>query len=582
MKQRKGYLGNDRIPGPDYVHQYTQAEVEEFAKCAADPVYFVANYMKIVNVDKGLMNIDLYDFQEEMIRSYHNNRFNITMCSRQVGKSTIVIGYFLYLILFNQNYTCCIAANKQPTANELLDRLKLAYEWLPDFLKQGVLVWNKSSIKLANGSRVMASATSSSAVRGGSYNILLLDEFAFVDEHLADKFYTSVFPTISSGKTTKIIMVSTPNGMNLFWKFWEDARRNKNGFKHLEVNWRQVPGRMDSDFEAVTKAAIGPDRWEQEFECSFLGAQGTLISPSKLKNMTPDDPIELREDGNLKIYHLPEQYVVKDEAGEPLLNAEGDQIVAQHTYMITVDTGTGQGLDASVAIVTDVTQVPYKVCAVYRNRYVPTMTFPQVIHELAKYYFNAYVLIEIDSLGQQIADILRWEYEYDNLLAAVSKQRTGQQMTAGFAKTTQFGVKMTKVVKRIGCATLKTLIEEERLICRDYDAIREFSTFVAKGTSFEAEEGHNDDVVMALVVMAWATNQKYFIDLTSTNVRTGLLNAKQSEWQDLPPFGIIDNGVDAIPAPPSWQEGQPILSADGTIPLGAPVPVNDAWLLGGD
>ena len=223
----KSYLGNPNLKGPGVKIEFTKEQVEEYVKCANDPIYFIKHYIKIVTLDKGLVPFELYDYQEDIVSKIHNNRYVIAKLPRQSGKSTTVIAYILHYILFNQNMSVAILANKQTTAREMLSRLKLAYEYLPTWLQQGILEWNKGSIQLENGSKILASSTSASAVRGGSYNMLFLDEFAFVPGNIAEEFFSSVFPTITSGVSTKVLLISTPNGLNMFYKLWKGATKKE-------------------------------------------------------------------------------------------------------------------------------------------------------------------------------------------------------------------------------------------------------------------------------------------------------------------------------------------------------------------
>lgn len=260
----------------------------------------------------------LYDFQEKLIDNFHNNRFNIAKLPRQTGKSTTVISYLLHYALFNDNVKIAILANKAETSRELLSRLQLAYENLPKWMQMGVLEWNKGSMQLENGSKIIAASTSSSAVRGNSFNIIFLDEFAFIPNHIAEQFFSSVYPTISSGKTTKVIIISTPQGMNMFYKLWHDAERGKNGYVPLEVHWSQVPGR-DAAWKEETIRNTSARQFTQEFECEFLGSVDTLISAAKLRSMVFEDPIQDNSKG-LKVY---------------------EKVIAEKDYIITVDVSRG-------------------------------------------------------------------------------------------------------------------------------------------------------------------------------------------------------------------------------------------------
>lgn len=471
----------------------TQAQVDEYIKCAIDPVYFIQNYIKIVHIDRGLITIDLYDYQENIIRTCHERRRTTTRMCRQSGKTTTISAYILWFILFNENKTVGILANREAMAREILSRIKTAYENLPLWIQQGVLEWNKGSIILENGSRIIASSTSSSAARGFSFSLLYLDEFAFVPNTVADDFMSSVFPTIASGETSKIIISSTPNGMNHFYKLSEDARHDRNGFKELLVTWRQVPGR-DQKWADEQIALLGMDKFLQEHECEFLGSAGTLISTVALKALTFTTPI-LRTLEGLDVYKNPQ---------------------SRHEYVMVVDTSEGLGQDYSAATVIDITERPYRLVAKYRSNRVSVLMFPEIVVNIGKAYNNAFLLVETNSLGGQVADTIRLDLEYENMFFTEEKQDTTSISARGHARS---GVRTSKKVKRIGCATLKSLIESNQLLIDDFNVIDELSTFIAKGGTYKADEGHNDDLVMCLVLFSWMTQQHFFKELTDVDIR---------------------------------------------------------------
>jgi hypothetical protein len=521
------YLGNPLLKAAGVEQQFAQEEIKEYIKCSQDPIYFIKNYIQIVSLDKGLIPFALWDFQEKVIQTVHNNRFVICKFPRQTGKSTTMIAYILHYVLFNDNMNVAVLANKLATARELLSRLQLAYEHLPKWLQQGVISWNKGSIELENGSRIIASATSSSAVRGGSFNMIFLDEFAYVPHEVADEFFSSVYPTISSGTDTKILMVSTPRGMNLFYKYWRGANKKegepgKNTYVPIEVHWSQVPGR-DEKWKRETIANSSEEQFRTEFECEFLGSVNTLISPAKLKCMTFESPILKREEG-LKVYKKPEK---------------------DRQYFITVDTSRGLGQDYHAFIVVDTTESPYEVVATFRNNEMPPMIYPNVIYQTAKEYNEAQVLCELNDIGGQVADILRNDLEYENMLSTSMRGRAGQILGEGFGQQVTYGMKMTQPVKKIGCSTLKSFIETDKLITNDYNILEELINFVSSRTSYEADAGHNDDLVMCLVIFAWMTTQKYFQEYFDIDLRKQLYETEMKNIEeDIMPFGFIQNGID--------------------------------------
>lgn len=500
----QGYRNNPKLKPPGVEIPYTKEQLEEYVKCANDPVYFCSKYVKVKTLDKGVMPFKLYDYQEKFVKEIHKNRFVISKWPRQSGKSTSVIGYICHYVTFNQSVNVAILANKLKTAkDELFAKLQLAYENLPQFLQQGVIEWNKTSFKLENGSRVVCDATSSSAIRGGSYNLLLLDEYAFLPSHIAEEFYSSTYPTISAGLTTKLIIVSTPNGMNHFHKLWVDANRQeghklKNRFIPVEVSWRDVPitpgGPKRDDVWAEEQIAnTSPEQFEQEYGCSFLGSSNTLISSTKLNVLAPEEPISENAEGH-RVYETPQQ---------------------DKTYFLQADVSRGQGSDYSAFTVIEGSAAPYKVVCSYRNNTISPFNFPTVIQNVAKAYNNAYVLIETNDLGGQVSNILHTDLEYENVLMTKVMGRKGQILSQGFGGIgkNEMGIRTTAQTKKIGCAILKRLIEENKLLLNDDRIITELMSFVSKSNTYKAEDGQNDDLVMTLVFFAWLTRQEYFADL---------------------------------------------------------------------
>ena len=516
------YLGNPNLKKANVSTEFSPEEVQEYIKCSEDPVYFILNYIKIVSLDEGVIPFTMYDFQVDMVKKFHDNRFNIAKLPRQSGKSTIVTAYLLWYVLFNQNVNVAILANKAATAREMLGRLQLSYENLPKWLQQGILQWNRGSLELENGSKILAASTSASAVRGMSFNVIFLDEFAFVPNHIADQFFSSVYPTVSSGKSTKVIIISTPHGMNMFYKLWHDAEKGKNEYVPTEVHWSQVPGR-DAAWKEQTIKNTSEQQFKVEFECEFLGSVDTLISPSKLRTMPYVDPIA--QNKGLAIY----------KRAEP-----------ERNYIITVDVARGTSNDYSAFVVVDTTTVPYEVVARYRNNEIKPIIFPNIIVDVAKNYNNAYILCEVNDIGGQVADIIQFDLEYENLLMAAMRGRAGQQLGQGFSgKKTQLGVKMSTAVKQVGCSNLKALIEEDKLIIPDYDTIAELTTFIVKGQSFAAEDGCNDDLAMCLVIFAWMAMQEYFKQMHDNDVRQRIYDdQRENIEQDMAPFGFISDGLE--------------------------------------
>ena len=527
------YLGNPLLKKANVKIDFTKDQIQEYIKCKEDPVYFTKNYVQIVSLDEGLVPFKMWDFQEELIEKFHNNRFNIAKLPRQTGKSTTVVSYLLHYILFNDNVNIGILANKASTARDLLARLATAYENLPKWIQQGVVVWNKGNIELENGSKILAASTSASAVRGMSFNIIFLDEFAFVPNHIADSFFASVYPTITSGKSTKVIIISTPQGMNHFYKMWQDAVNGRNGYTYHEVHWSQVPGR-DAEWKEQTIKNTSQRQFTQEFECEFLGSVDTLISAAKLKALVFEEPINRNK--GLDVYEKP-----KDKS----------------EYLMTVDVSRGIGGDYSAFIVYDITTVPYKIVAKYRNNEIKPMLFPSVINDVARGYNNAWVLCEVNDIGDQVASILNFDLEYPNVLMCAMRGRAGQIVGQGFSgNKTQLGVKMSVTVKKVGCANLKQIVEDDKLIFNDYDIINELTTFIQKKQSFEADEGFHDDLFMCMVIFAWLVQQDYFKEMTDNDIRQRIYDEQKNQIeQDMAPFGFITTGL----------EGDEGFVTDGTV-----------------
>ena len=520
--QQDIYLGNPNLKKANVPTNFTPKQVKEFIKCSQDPVHFIQNYIKIVSLDKGLVPFDMYDFQVDMVKKFDEDRFNIAKLPRQSGKSTIVTSYLLWYVIFNDNVNVAILANKAATAREMLGRLQLSYENLPKWMQQGIVGWNKGSLELENGSKILAASTSASAVRGMSFNVIFLDEFAFIPNHIADQFFSSVYPTISSGKSTKVIIISTPHGMNMFYKLWHDAERGKNEYTTTEVHWSQVPGR-DAKWKEQTIANTSEQQFRVEFECEFLGSVDTLIAPSKLRTLIYSEPD--KSSGGLDVFVDP---------------------IQGHDYVITVDVARGVSKDYSAFIVVDITEFPHAVVAKYRNNEIKPMIFPSIIQDIGTKYNDAFVLCEVNDVGDQVASILNFDLEYKNLLMCSMRGRAGQIVGQGFSgKKTQLGLKMSKTVKKVGSLNLKTLIEENKLLFTDYDILNELTTFIQKANSFEAEEGCHDDLAMCLVIYAWLVAQDYFKELTDQDVRKRLYDEQKNQIeQDMAPFGFMSDGLD--------------------------------------
>lgn len=522
MSSPLGYNGNPRLRRAFTHVAMSQHEIDEYKKCMVDPVYFTRTYMKIVVLGKGIQPFDLYSFQEDMINTFERERFVICKIPRQSGKSITTIAFMLHTILFNENYNMAILAHKGAAANGLLSRLKLAYENLPPWLQSGIIEWNKGNIELENGSKIGAYATSADGLRSGSYDCILLDEFAFVPNNIAEEFFTSTYPVISAGDKTKIIIVSTPKGMNHFYVMWTKAIEKKSDYFPIEVHWSAVPGR-DEKWKEQTIRNTSQEQFEQEFQTEFIGSTNTLINATKMKELISSTKDPIRKEENLHIYEDPKP---------------------NGTYVMTVDVSEGQNRDYSTFSIIDVTEIPYKVVARYRDNKIQPILFPTILYTIATRYNEAYILVEINTIGLQVADILHYELAYDNLIKIQMKGKQGQQFTPGFTKKVAFGLKTTAQTKKIGCANLKTLIESNKLLIPDLDTVFELTTFAAHKTSYAAEEGSTDDLVMTLVHFGWLASQKFFKESIKNDIRS-LLQKEQMNItdQDIVPFGVIVDGI---------------------------------------
>jgi Terminase large subunit, T4likevirus-type, N-terminal/Terminase RNaseH-like domain len=517
----KGYNGNSLLKKSNQKIEWTPELVAEYVKCSQDPVYFTEKYMKIINVDRGLVNFILYDYQKTMLQAMAENRFNIIATARQAGKSTVTCAFILWYIIFNAEKTVALLANKGETAREILGRVQLAYQHLPKWLQQGVKEWNKGSMELENNSRVLAAATSSDAIRGYSINLLFIDEAAFIENW--DSFFTSVYPTISSGKESKIVLVSTPNGLNHFYSIWKNAEEKRNGYNPIRVMWYDVPGR-DEKWKEETLGSMNFDteKFEQEYCVEFLGSSGTLIAGWKLRELVHQTPL-IQKDG-LYQYEPPE---------------------VNHIYALVADVSRGKGFDYSAFQLIDVTKMPYKQVCVYRSNMITPVEYVEIIYQAATTYNNAAVLVEINDIGEQVGHSLHFDFEYDNVLFTESAGRMGKKVSQGFVKKGKpdKGIRTTKQVKAVGCSMLKLLIEQNQLIINDFHTIEELSTFSRKNQSYEAEEGKHDDLVMGLVLFGWLSSQQYFKEYTDINTLLKLRDKSEDElMSDLSPFGFVDDG----------------------------------------
>ena len=502
-KINDGYLGNNLVKRAGVETKYTDEELQEYIKCSNNPVHFIESYCSIISLDEGLVKFKLRGYQQNLIEHYDDNRFNVVLASRQSGKSITSCAYLLWYLLFNPEVTVAVLANKGVIAREMISRIVTMLESVPFFLQPGVKILNKGNIEFGNDSKVVAAATSSSSIRGLSINLLYLDEFAFVDD--AETFYTATYPVVTSGKDSKVIITSTANGVgNMFYKIYESAVQKQSEYKHFLINWFDVPGR-DEEWKKQTIANTSETQFEQEYGNSFLGTGTTLINSNTLLGMRSIDPDWNRD--NINIYDRP---------------------VEGHEYVCTVDVSQGRGIDYSTFSIFDVSVQPFKQVATYRDNMISPMLLPDVINKYAHPYNDALVIIENNAEGSLVAKMLHYDVEYESVFVQ------------GMSKAEDIGVTMNRKIKRIGCSTLKELLEENRLTLIDRTTITELMTFVHKGTSYEADRGYHDDMVMNCVLFSWFITTPYFEHLTDKAVKTLLYSEQQKLIEDdLLPAGVF-------------------------------------------
>jgi hypothetical protein len=531
QRLKSSYLGNSRLKQIGYNLDYTPEQILEIQRCATDPIYFIENYCKIVSLDHGLVPFKLYECQKKKVLTILNNRKVILMEGRQQGKTITSAACILWYTLFSENKTVAILANKAAAAREVMHRYQGMYENLPIWIQQGIREWNKGSIELENGSKVFTAATAASGIRGKSVNWLYIDEAAIIPNNVAEEFFTSTYPTIMAGETTKVLLSSTPLGYNHFWKFWNDSEQGINDFVNLFIPYTEIPGR-DDKWAAEQKGILGDVKFAQEVLCSFLGSSYTLLDADTLSKMSPKQPIYSRD--GLDVLEEPTR-TIKDDAGK--ITQPG------HVYAIVVDTSRGVEGDYSAFVVVDISANPYTVVAKYRDNKIAPLLYPTMIHNVARQYNNAWTLVEINDNGQQIADILHHELEYEQILY-VNRGKNGQVVSGGFGGgSSANGVRTDKKIKRVGCSQLKTLIETQRMQIFDRDIISEFSTFIESKGSYAADEGYHDDLVMPLVLFGWLTTNPYFKELTDVNLRETIFEQQINRIEEeLTPFGFIEDG----------------------------------------
>lgn len=527
-KTSQWFMGIKGLRKENITVDLEDGQADEIVKCSEDYIYFINKYCYIVAPGLGKVLFDTRFYQDDMLNIIHENPRSIFKLPRQSGKSIAVAAYVVWAILFNPYYAVSILANKEKSAKNILKRAKLIYRNLPLWIQVGVSEWSKLSVELENGSTIEASATSASGTRSESTDLLIIDECAHIVKTIWDDFYTSIYPTISSNPDSKIVMISTPKGMNHFFKFWTYAEAGKNSFCPYEIAWDDVPGR-DAKFkeETIPNLANGLQSWLQEFECEFLGSAGTLVSNHALKNlMVIREPEDIRFEEKFRIFEMP---IRKDEE---------KGILKDHTYFMISDFGEGVGLDYSTIQVIDISQRPWKQVAVYEDNEIEPREFPFIMDRIGKFYNNALALGETNNIGIGILDDLNYDLEYENIFY-------GDETVSG-KLSPHFGIKMTKHSKKSGNLRLKSHIEDGNLIIMDEGTISQFSTYIKKGKSYEAEneDTDHDDLITPLVLFSYFMNNKKWVENWLDQDRILKKEKVDQIEESLLPAGYVDDGIE--------------------------------------
>lgn len=550
LPYRDTYNGNILIRKAYSKSDLSMTHLLEVAKCEADPIYFIENYCRIVSLDDGIIPFKLFDYQKEMINMYVNQRFCLTLTARQMGKTAAMAAYILWFAIFHPTKTIAVLANKGEQAQEIMDRIRMAFEYLPFFLQHGVKVYNKRRIEFDNGSTIFSASTSASSIRGRAVDLCYIDEAAFIENDLT--FYESTYPVITSGKDSRVIMTSTPRGARgMFYMLWRDSLSDRNYYKRVEVIWDRHPKR-DARWKEETIANIGYSRFAQEFACKFMGSSGTLIPTEILERMQWVNPIS--EDDSFKVYlKYNHKYVEEPDPEEP------DSIIMvpqpikdgdpSRRYIAIADPAAGLGQDYSVCTVLDVTEYPYRIAAKYRNNDISPLLFPHTILNICMTYGYCPALVESNNdVGGQVTYILYYELEYENVILTSNSERAiGGLREGGKGGQALPGVRTTKKVKSIGCSNLKTLLENEYLCVEDQETIEELGTFIAKGASYEADDECHDDTVMPLVLFSWFIKSDLFNEYCGNDISVDLYDRNVNRaMESILPFGYIERAAQEI------------------------------------
>ena len=456
------------IKRPNVELEYTTEQIQELIKCRDDIHYFARHYIKIVTLDKGEVPFEPYEYQTETLDILENNRFFVGLWARQSGKTTIVSIYALWYAIFNARKNIGIVSNKETSAKRILDNIKQMYEVLPIWMKPGVTEYAKTSITLENGSKMIISATTADAFRGWPMNIVICDEFAFVPSNNAEEFWASNYPTISSSRKSRIIIISTPNGMfNIFHRIYSEADAGDNSFIAQKVTWSSVPGR-DDDWAKEQVQNLGIHGFNQEFACKFLGSTNTVINPETLRTL-------------LTLHIDPKFYDLKDRL------RVWEKPIAGAKYILGVDPAKGTGEHYSgiqILRVNSVMPVDLTQVAVFQDNMTDVYEFSHIVHKLSIYYNNAYILCENNGEGSAVITQLWHNFENENLVNSGAKERS-------------LGIRSNKNTKPRAVLLMKKLIEDGSIEIRDRETIEELGSYIEDENKFFGKD-KDDDLVDAL------------------------------------------------------------------------------------
>jgi len=519
----------------EYQKYILKTETGKILECADNHIIFDENYNEIFvkNCIPNITSIQTKDGLELVIEltitDIYENMYDITIDSENhrfytnnilSHNTATVAAILLWYALFNSDYNIAVLAHKQEQSIDILERIKVYFRNMPPWLQQGLYTWNTKSIELENHSKIFAAATSSGSIVGKSVNIVYSDEFDLIEPNLQELFFTTSFPTISSGQTTKFIITTTPRGFKYFYKLWSESEQGLNDFKRFTINYWDVPGRNE-EWARKETARIGEARFRSEYVTDFIGSSNTLIDPEKLKSIAFSKSLIQDDLGQHQIFEHP---------------------ILGHQYVLSADVSEGVEGDSSAFSVIDVTQIPYKVVCTYACNNIVPLLYPNVIYDTATYYNKAFVVIETNAAGSQVVQILYYDLEYENILSTNPKSKKDE--VSETMSRSYLGVKQTKKTKHIGCSNLKMLVENEQLLVTDYRIFYELTRFIRKGSSWQAEQGEHDDLVMGLITFAWLTTQDSFKQITNTDINHNI-NQRFINQQESLPMGIMrDSGAD--------------------------------------